>query len=362
MSGSQPEIHQFLPVLDEGDAIGNEARQLQRLLRAAGYASEIFVWRAGKGQKAYCRHYSRHRAVSAPGNVMLYHFSVCCPITAYFASAPDRKAIIYHNITPAKFFAGIAEEVYYITKKGRRELTRLAPVTDLALPVSEYNASELRAAGYRRVETVPLVVDYEAFDTTPDSDVLARYNDGWTNLLFVGRLSPNKKQEDLVRTFYHYKQINPQSRLLLVGSARQVPRYKQILDELVERLGVKDVVITGGVSHAALAAYYTVASAFVSMSEHEGFCVPLIEAMRFGLPVIAYDSSAVAETLDGTGVLVRDKRPEAIAELAHCIIEDDALRAELVKKQRRRLDHFAYSSTSARFMEAMTTFVNERIQ
>ena len=360
MAGTKPGIHQFLPVLDEGDAIGNEAKTIQRLLRDGGYRSEIFVWRAGKGQKGYCRHYSRHRALSSPDNVMIYHFSVCCPITAYFASAPDRKVIVYHNITPAEFFAGVAEEVYYITKKGRRELDQLAPVVELALPVSEYSAHELRAAGYRRVETVPLVVDYGAFDAAPDGEVLRRYGDGRTNLLFVGRLSPNKKQEDLVRIFYHYKRIDPRSRLLLVGSARQVPRYRQLLDELVRRLGVEDVVITGGVSHAALVAYYKSASAFVCMSEHEGFCVPLIEAMRFDLPVIAFDSSAVAETLDGTGLLVREKRHAAIAELVRCVVEDKAFRDEIVAKQRRRCEQYDYGSTSKRFMDTLASFVEQR--
>jgi len=360
MGGAQPEIHQFLPVLDAGDAIGNEAKQIRRLLRSAGYTSDIFVWRAGKGQKGYCRHYSRHRACSAPGNVMLYHFSVCCPITAYFASAPDRKMMRYHNITPAQFFAGIDEEVYYITKKGRRELAQLANVVELALPVSDYNGRELREAGYRRVETTPLVVDYDAFDSPADADVLRRYDDGWTNLLFVGRLSPNKKQEDLVRIFYHYKRINPRSRLLLIGSARQVPRYKQLLDGLVERLGVNDVALAGGVSHAALVAYYKVASAFVCMSEHEGFCVPLIEAMRFGLPVVAYDAGAVAETLDGTGVLIREKRHEAIAELINCLLEDEALRGQLVEKQRHRIEVYTHASTSRRFMNTITAFAERK--
>ncbi|MBN1917595.1 MAG: glycosyltransferase family 4 protein [Verrucomicrobia bacterium] len=359
MASARPEIHQFLPVLDEGDAIGNEAKVLQRLLRDAGYRSEIFVWRAGKGQKGYCRHYSRHRALSSPDNVMLYHFSVCCPITAYFASVPGRKVMVYHNITPAEFFAGIAEEVYYITKKGRRELDQLAPAVDLALPVSEYNARELREAGYRRVETVPLVVDYDAFDTAPDGQVLRRLNDGRTNLLFVGRLSPNKKQEDLIRVFYHFKRIDSNARLLLVGSARQVPRYKQLLDELVTRLGIEDVVIAGGVSHAALVAYYKSASAFVCLSEHEGFCVPLIEAMRFDLPVIAFDSSAVAETLSGAGVLVREKRHAAIAELVNLVVKDEVLRDRIVAGQRRRCEQYAYGVTSRRFMDTLTSFVEQ---
>jgi glycosyltransferase involved in cell wall biosynthesis len=143
---------------------------------------------------------------------------------------------------------------------------------------------------------------------------------------------------------------------LLVGSDRQVPRYCALLDELVRRLGLSDVVITGGVSHAALVGYYTTASAFVSMSEHEGFCVPLIEAMRFGLPVFAFDSSAVAETLDGTGVLVHEKQHEAIAELINCVLTDEALRRDIVAKQRRRLAHYAYETTSARFMDAITAF------
>jgi len=158
--------------------------------------------------------------------------------------------------------------------------------------------------------------------------------------------------------FYYYKRIEPRSRLFLVGSARQVPRYRQLLDELVERLGLSDVVITGGVSHAALVAYYKRASAFVCMSEHEGFCAPLIEAIRCNVPVVAYDSSAVGETLDGAGVLVHEKEHEAIAELVHSVLRDEVLRSQLVEKQRRRLEHYAYARTSKCFMEAISGFLN----
>ncbi len=335
------QVHQFLPVLDEGDAIGNHAMALRRLFRRAGFASDIYVWRAGKGLKRECLPYQKHRAVSSPQNAAVLHFSVGSPLSAYVKGLPDKKVMIYHNVTPKEYFVGVSEHVYYIAKAGRKELASLAGRMDLCLCDSEFNRKELLSLGYDNVHVLPLLIDFSILDVRPDEKVQRKYDDDWKNLLFVGRLTPNKKQEDVIRVFYYYKKfINSRSRLFLVGTPRQTPRYLTILKSLVEQLGLADVVFAGEVVQSELVALYRLADAFVCMSEHEGFCVPLVEAMYFGVPIIAFDAGAVAETLAGAAVLVREKNHQAVAEMIDFVLNDKELRTQIIEGQNRRLRSF----------------------
>jgi glycosyltransferase involved in cell wall biosynthesis len=163
------------------------------------------------------------------------------------------------------------------------------------------------------------------------------YGDDRTNLLFVGRIIPNKRIDDLIRVFAVYKRLDPRSRLLLVGDTRGHERYYDRLQQLIRALAVKDVVFTGHVDDDDLAAYYRVSHLFLCLSEHEGFCVPLQEAMHFGLPVLAYDTGAVRETLHGGGVLLLDKRPEEVAELIRLVLDDPELRGRVLATQARAM-------------------------
>ncbi len=354
---NQPEIHQFLPVLDRGDAIGNYTMEIQNLLRHKGFRSEIFVWRAGKGQKKYCRHYFQHKKFSSAANIMIYHFSVCCPITSYFSEAPDRKIIIYHNITPKEFFIGVSDEVYYITKSGRKEIGSLKDKVELALCDSEFNRQELLSIGYKNVVVSPVMLNFGKLDASPDATVTSKYKDDWVNFLFVGRIAPNKKQEDLIRIFYYYKKyINEKSRLFIVGVSDQVPQYQTILENLVARLGLKDVIFAGRVNDNQLVAYYQLTDIFLCMSEHEGFCVPLIEAMHFQKPIVSYNSTAIADTLGNSGVVFSTKNHQEVAEMTELVLRDEELKRQIIAKQNERLKYFRRENTEKIFVGHIKNF------
>jgi glycosyltransferase involved in cell wall biosynthesis len=252
--------------------------------------------------------------------------------------APDRLVSVYHNITPADWFLGFHPHLAGLCHHGRRELAAFAPRTELGLADSEFNRRELETAGYRRTAVLPIVLDLDGY-RRPVSPVARRlYDDGRVNVLFVGRIIPNKRIEDLVGVFALYQRhVEPRSRLLLVGDYRGHERYYDRLQERVRRLGADEVVFTGHVDDDDLRAYYAAGDVFLCLSEHEGYCVPLLEAMAFGLPVIAYDAGAVAETLRGGGILLQEKRPEVVAELVGRVVQDQALRSAVLRTQERAL-------------------------
>jgi len=183
---------------------------------------------------------------------------------------------------------------------------------------------------------LPIVQDLAALKR-PASPLVARlFDDGRTNILFVGRIIPNKKIDDLIRSFaFFQKYVKPQSRLLLVGDHRGFERYFDRLQELVRELRVDEVVFTGQVDDDELYAYYRLADVFLCLSEHEGFGVPLQEAMLFGVPVVAYDAGAVRETLRGGGLLLEDKSPELVAELLDRVTHGGDLRRVVIASQAR---------------------------
>ncbi len=335
-------IHQLLAGFMPGDAISNYALELRKIFRGWGEDSRIFVASGGLDPRAASRAepLGEHRRHSGPGNILVYHFSIGSSATDYFRTVPDTKVIIYHNITPARYFALVRPELAEMLDRGRRELFQLAPVTDLALGVSEYNRRELEAAGFARTGTVPLTVDWSSLEEKPDRSVLFRHRRGRNNLLFVGRLVPNKKLEDLLKVFYYYKPIKPAAKLFLVGNHQGEEQYLEFLRSVIQELGLKDVVFSGHVSHAQLLAYYQLAGAYLCLSEHEGFCLPLMEAMRFRIPVLAYAAAAVPDTLDGAGVLIREKNFPEIAEMAALLQDDPVLRRRIVEEQDRRLERF----------------------
>jgi glycosyltransferase involved in cell wall biosynthesis len=183
------------------------------------------------------------------------------------------------------------------------------------------------------------MIDPRPLEEEPNPVVLRMFDDAKTNFLFVGRCIPNKRIEDVIKVFCYYQRfIDPNSRLLLVGETHGFERYFDSLVRLVDDLALEDVVFTGHVDTDDLAAYYRVADLFLSMSEHEGFCAPLLEAFRFGLPVMAFDAGAVAETLSGAGVLVQEKSFDRIAEMAHLLVHDESLRERVVAGQNRVLE------------------------
>lgn len=353
------QVHQLLAALSYGDAIGNEALAIQRHLRAAGFVSDIFAEKVHPRVAPLARPLWEYERVSSPRTVCIHHLSIGSAAGRLIYHAPDRLVAIYHNITPARFFLGFHPHLAGLCYHGRRELAAFVPRTDLALGDSEFNRRELEEAGYARTGVLPIVLDLALYERPASPVVLRHYDDGRTNLLFVGRVIPNKKVEDLIRVFAAYQRyVNPVSRLLVVGDYRGHERYFQRLLELVDDLRLDEVAFTGQVDDEDLYAYYRLADAFLCLSEHEGFCVPLQEAMLFGVPVIAYDAGAVRETLKGGGVLLKEKRPEVVAELIHQVLTDPRLRRSVLATQDRAVAAIRGTDFGALLREALKPVLN----
>jgi glycosyltransferase involved in cell wall biosynthesis len=348
-------VHQLVSNFDVGDAIGNHVRALRRLLRSWGYVSDVYAQYRHMSLLKDAHFYTSYRAVSSPDTVVLFHFSIGSEVTSFFASLPDRHALVYHNITPPEYFVGVNARVADRCRRGRWELARLRNVTELALGVSEFNRREIEAAGFRRTGVLPILVDWDQY-TAPPVRALEEAHGRGTNLLFVGRLAPNKRVEDLVKTYYFYRRLDPESRLIVVGSAVDTETYLAGCQKLCAELGLLDhVVFTGAVSQAELCTCYRLASAYLCLSEHEGFCVPLLEAMHFGVPVVAYAAAGVPDTMGDAGLLVQEKDFPAIAELLHCVVRDRTLRAAVVAGQEARLRVFDADAIGACLREHLET-------
>lgn len=334
-------IHQMLTSYSYGDAIGNEALEIRDFLRARGYSSEIFAHLYHPRFAGQIINYREYDNYSDPKNIIIFHFSIGSPVTRKFLQAPDKKVIIYHNITPYHFFLDyhriLAKDCY----KGRIELKSLAGKVDLALGDSAYNEAELIDSGFIKTGVLPLVMNFDKF-ATPTSPVLNElFGDGKTNILFVGRIIPNKKVEDIIKSFYFYqKYFNPNSRLLLTGEYRGFERYFSALLQLVRRLDLKNVHFSGHVPDNELISYFKLSHLYLHMSEHEGFCAPVPECFYLGVPVVAYAAGAVAETMNNGGVLVQKKEFPAIAALMDNILRNPALKEKILLSQKTALGKY----------------------
>jgi len=354
------QVHQLASGFTMGDAISNDVLELQRMLRAWGCRSEIFTDPAFTSpvMRGVARDYREFEAADSPEAVMLFHFSIGTRLSEWFAGLQARKVIKYHNITPARFFEATDKRTSQALDAGRRELARFAHVPELALAASAYSERELIEAGFRRTGVLPIAMNFATLDEPPDAAMLARLGDNATNVLFVGRVTPNKKFEDLIKAFYLFqKTVRLRSRLVLAGAMDPLDRYSAYLYGLVRELDVRDVIFTRHVSQAELNACYREANIFLCMSEHEGFCIPLVEAMHFGVPVIAYDQEAVRETLGGSGVLVKEKHFETIAELMALVVTDGGFRDRIVAGQRARLACFQPAALERRLREHLGPYL-----
>jgi glycosyltransferase involved in cell wall biosynthesis len=332
-------VHQVLATLGYGDAIGHEVLGIQRVLRAAGHESEIFVETADPRLEDLTIDYREMVGAVTPEDVLIHHFSIGSRASRTAYALPGRMMLVYHNITPPEYFVGVHRDLVRLCFRGRRELTAYIERCDLALGDSEYNRRELEALGFGRTGVLPVVPDFSHLDGAPDARLAADFDDEWTNVMFVGRVIPNKKFDRLVRAFHVYRtRHNPRSRLLLVGSYSGFERYLAMIQELIARLGTPDVHFLGHVSNEELAALYGVADLFLCASAHEGFCVPIVEAFYKRIPVLAYASTAVPATMDGGGVLYDTTDPFEIARLMEAVLDDQDLEDAVLRSQDAALE------------------------
>lgn len=333
-------IHQILPCLRRSDAIGNHTFEIQRLLRSWGHESLIFADDIHDEVRSLAKPYKKLKGRTLRDAIVFYHLSVGSDVSEFVKSLPNKKILNYHNITPASFLKGYDDFFRKVLERGRDELKIFVNDCELALADSEYNRRELEEMGFKNTGVLSIILEFEKYSHAPDPTILSSYADDYKNILFVGRVVPNKCQEDIILAFAVYKTyINPKSRLFLIGM-QGLERYDFMLEELVRRLRLQDVHFTGLISDNELAAYYKIADLLLCMSEHEGFSVPLVEAMHLGIPALAYNSTSVPYTLDGAGVLINEKRYDEIAEMMDLLIEDQDFRRAIVEGQRQRLTFF----------------------
>jgi len=348
-----PAIHQLTAGFARSDAISNEAVVFRDIFRHGGYRSEIFS--EPRNVNKALRDEVRDAAVCAaevtPGDLVLLHLSIGTPVNDCFRSLPCRKAILYHNITPAHYFDFISTQTAAHLRRGRSQAAALAGVADVNMADSRFNAQELEAMGYRDVRVLPIVLDIDQITRDIDPATAGIYNDGLRNILFVGRCTPNKKIEDLIRVFAFYqKTIEPRSRFIHVGSAAGAERYQALLSSMIRDLHLQNFIFAGSVPQPVLNACYRHADAFLCMSEHEGFCIPLLESMLHGVPVVAHASAAIPETMDGGGILLDERRFDIAAEALHRVIDNSALRAAVIAGQNARLERYRHRNLEAELM------------
>ena len=349
-------VNQWVPAAHRGDAIGDSARRVRDLLRGMGHDSELYALTIDDDLKNEVLPFDA--ADARRGDLTIFHFALPSPMTEAFATLGSGRILQYHNVTPASFFAGYDPALFRLASLGRKELGALARRADLALGDSEYNRQELEALGFERTGVFPIAVDTSRVTARVERPALERMlDDELVNFLFVGRIAPNKKVEDHLRLAEHYKRyVDAYYRFIFVGRYDVVPRYYSAIRALMSEFRLRDdrFVFTGAVPDEELAVYYRHAAVYVSMSEHEGFCVPLVEAMAADVPVLAYAAAAVPDTLGGAGVQFAPKDLEQAAELLGALVFDDDFRARVLARQRRRLSDF----TEARFVRDLTAIVN----
>ncbi len=345
-------VHQFLTSFAYGDAIGNEAWEIRNFLREQGHQSEIFALFHHPKYAHEVHNYLEYDAYSSPDNVVIFHFSIGSPVSKKFLRLPDRKVMIYHNITPHHFFLDYHRVLSKDCYKGRIELKQFADKVDLALGDSEYNRLELVENGFADTGVLPLVIDFDKFNQPISPVFRDLFADGKDNLIYVGRIIPNKKIEDIIKVFHLYQKLfNPASRLFLVGEHRGFERYLSALQGLCGKLETKNVHFLGHLPLNEMVSCLKLSRLYLQLSEHEGFCAPLVEAFHLGLPVIAYAAGAVEETMSGAGLLVRKKEHRLIAGLVDRLLSDRAFYRQVQDSQAKALEKYRRHHTGRILLE-----------
>lgn len=354
-------IIQILTTMSFGDAIGNDAIALKGAISDMGFQTDIYAENIDKRlPNGTAQKIEKLRRVNRD-DIILYHKSTGTDLTFKIGDYDCRRVMIYHNITPPEFFRPYSPTAAALTEYGYEGVEYLRDKVEYVMADSAYNKSELVKMGYKcPIDVRPILIRFKDYEQTPDENIMRIFGDGRQNLIFVGRIAPNKKQENVIRAFFCYKKLVPDARLIFVGSYLGMENYYERLVRYASALGLgNDVIFTGHIKFSEILAYYRTASAFVCMSEHEGFCVPLAEAMFFRVPIIAYDTSAISDTLGGSGVLLDSNDPVFVAQVIHRVMTDEKLRSAVIEGQTKRLADFSYENIRDIFEKQLKNFIGK---
>ena len=321
-------VIQLLPTISMGDAVSNDALAIAKVLRDMGYQTGIYAENIDNRLPAGTAKPVSKMPRLQTEDVVLYHMSTGSALNEMIPKLRCKKGMIYHNITPSYFFQPYNAKLTQLLKDGLTGVLNLVGAFDFCLADSEFNRQALLEMGYTcPIAVRPVLIPFSDYAKKPTQEIIDRYdNDGYVNFIFVGRIAPNKKQEDVIRAY-------------------------------TAALQAENVLFTGHIPFPDILAYYHVADLFLCMSEHEGFCVPLVEAMYFGVPILAYRACAVPDTLGDSGILLDKKDPMETAMVADRILTDTSLRRELVARQRRRQQDFSYGAVRALLESQLREFL-----
>lgn len=364
-AGRPVAVHQFLPVLNPHDATGTHSLMLREILREAGWRSEIFAEAIHDDLAAEAHKHWTYPEHAADGDVAVYQFTTSSAVAGYIVEQGLPLILDFHNFTTPELFAGWEPGNVTRAERAAADLALLAPPSLLGLSRSSYSERTLRRAGCRRTTVVPVLADYGRVTATSDPRVAfaleeRRTAEGGADILFVGRVVPSKAQHELVKALWTYRRLyDPAARLHLVGGTSSY-QYSKSLHDFIEDLGLAGAVrLVGEVSDAALAAYYQQADVFLSLSVHEGFGVPLVEAMTAGLPIVARGAGAgaVAQTVGDAALVLEAGDPAYVAAALQRACTDDTLRRVLAGNGRRRAAALQGPRVGRHFVEAIAGVV-----
>lgn len=355
-------VFQVLVTLSFGDAVSNDCFAIKQVLLDAGYTTAIYAENIDKRVKdSHVKKYNSLPKLKA-SDVVLYHLSTGSEMNSKIMDLPCRKFVIYHNITPSQFFTSYNGTTARLCAMGHDETLKLKDTFEAGFCDSQFNLDQLRSYGYTCPLVVrPVLIPFEDYKKKPDQEVIEKMNedkDTVKNVIFVGRIAPNKCQQDIISVAYAYKKLyDDKVRFILVGSSNGTEKYQNKLEFYSQLLELDNVEFTGQISFPAILAYYKTASAFLCLSEHEGFCVPVLEAMCFDVPVLAYNSTAVPETMGDSGIILEDKDPATAAAYLHELLLNESIRKEVIDGQRERLKRFSYETVSKEFLKTLEEFI-----
>lgn len=357
-------VIQVLPTISYGDAVGNDVLAIHNVLTKYGYKTKVYAVNVGNRiPKEVAQPISKMPKLSDE-DIVIYHFAIGTDLNYEWINYPGRKIMVYHNVTPPYFFNGYSCLSERLCKEGIAAREYLKDKVDLCLCDSAYNKAELDELEYTcDTKVVPILIPFNDYKQKPNEEILRKYeDDGVTNILFTGRIAPNKCQEDIMAAFYKYHTYyNVKSRLILVGNYNGLERYYDRLKTYAKELGIENsVIFTGHIKFDEILAYYTVADVFLCMSEHEGFCVPLVEAMNFKIPIVAYNSTAIEWTLGGSGFLLKNKNPLEAAAVIDYIVKNEEAREIMILDQMRRLKEFDHEVVEKQFIEILEDFIEDK--
>jgi len=352
-------VHQFTSFARRGDAVYDHAEQLRKIFLSWGLRSDIYLLDPEPSAYEGVFYHKKYRP--SPDDIILYHFGIGGKLTDIVLRQPGRKFLVYHNMTPEKYLLGVDNQSYLHVRKGRKELDRMKGALDGVFAVSDYNARDLKEKnGYTDVTILPIVKDFSEFEgKTPSPGRVEKWKSDKKTIFFIGRIVPNKRHGDLIKTLYAYTKLyGRDARLVMPGSWKNTESYRDYLSNLAEKLGVGDLLeMPGFIDDEDFHVLFGMADVYLSLSEHEGFGVPLLEAMWFGAPVVAYSACAIPEILGPAGIKLKKKDSFVTATVLRELFENAEMRQRIIAAQKERLKEFSADKSEKILKEALVPYL-----